>query len=479
MLAKPKRPSLPKPSVFKNATTGQWVCEFYEFDDKGKLKAKRKSFVRDLKREGKEATLTEQRSAALAMQEAVLKEQKERERLIRREREQTYLTARQLREAKAAFAIFDQIPDRNKSLVDAVILYREHLKLAQDSPYLDDCVNIFLARKQEAVENDHLSNETYKTLKKHLNPIVGHLNGSDARVKIGDVTAKMLIRFFDSLDVGVRTRRNYITSANTFFNDASNPKDEHRFIDKNPMDGVYVHYQKSNGAKSLKTTSSQRKTPKILQLEESKRALQVAYEQREYGILGFAVCGLFLGMRPSEVFDLVKQQDYWERFVKLDEGIVRVDGFGKMRDQRIIQIPENAKEWLRLIRDNDWPLCFKYDPDGDNTRYANFRALAYLPEGDGQHYIDLRRARKRGVKKTKAEKEFSESCRKKLLEYQDVLRHTCGTNLYYNSGFDKNHTIEQLGHSADVFVEHYRGLLDHPDDHTAYFAQTPGFCLPK
>ncbi len=35
MLAKPKRPSLPKPSVLKNATTGQWVCEYYEFDDKG------------------------------------------------------------------------------------------------------------------------------------------------------------------------------------------------------------------------------------------------------------------------------------------------------------------------------------------------------------------------------------------------------------------------------------------------------------
>ncbi len=251
------------------------------------------------------------------MQEAVLKEQKERERLIRRERDQTYLTARQLLEAKAAFAIFDQIPDRNKSLVDAVILYREHLKLAQDSPYLEDCVNIFLARKQEAVENDHLSNETYKPLKKHLNPIVGHLNSSDVRLKIGDVTAKMLIRFFDSLDVSLRTRRNYITSANTFFNDASKPKDDHRFIDKNPMDGVYVHYQKSNGAKSLKTTSSQRKTPKILQLEESKRALKVAWEQRQYGFLGFAVCGLFLGMRPSEVFDLVKQSDYWERFVKL------------------------------------------------------------------------------------------------------------------------------------------------------------------
>lgn len=473
MLTKTKRPTLPKPSVFKNASTGQWVCEYHEFDDKEKPRARRKSFVRELKREGKKATLTEQRTAALAMQEAILDERKKQERLIRREREQKHLTARQLREAKAAFAIFDQIPDRNKSLVDAVVLYRDHLKLAKDSPSLDDCVKIFLARKQEAVENGYLSNETYKTLKKHLNPIVAYCGVSDSKIKIGDVTAKMLIRFFDSLDVSLRTKRNYITSANTFFNDASNPKDDHRFIDKNPMDGVYVHYQKSNGAKSLKTTTSQRKTPKILQLDESKRALKVAYEQRKYGILGFTVCGLFLGMRPSEVFDLAKQSDYWERFVKLDEGIVRVDGFGKMRDQRIIQIPENAQIWLQFIRDNNWPLCFKHDPDGDNVRYANFRALAYLPEGNGKRYIELRRARKRGHRKTATEKEFSESCRKKLLEYQDVLRHTCGTNLYYASSFDKNYTIEQLGHSADVFVEHYRGLLNHPDDHKAYYAFMP------
>lgn len=473
MPTKPKVISLPNPSVFKNASTDQWVCEYYEFDERGKPKARRKSFVRELKRQGKEATSVEQRTAALAMQEEILASQREQERITRREREQTHLTARQLREAKAAFAIFDQIPNRNKSLVDAAMLYRDHLRLEMDSPPLSDCIAIFLERKKEAADKELLSQKTYKTLKQRLNHCKKYFTRKSPGIKIGEVTDKHLIAYFDELDVSERTRRNYFTDIANFFNDASDPKDEHRFLNKNPMDGVIVHFRKLNGTGSFKTSRKERKTPAILQLEASRHVLKVAFERRKHGMLGFTVCGLFLCMRPSEVFDLVKQEDYWNRFVKLDEGVLRVDGFGKMNDQRIIVMPEVAKAWLRFIKDEGLPLCFPYNPNGRNQRYATFRAWAFLPEEDARRLITLRQKVKIGYQMTPEDEKFAERCRIQLREFEDILRHTGGTNLYYANGFDKHKTVEQMGHSAEIFVEHYRGLLNSPKDAEAFHALLP------
>jgi hypothetical protein len=50
---------------------------------------------------------------------------------------------------------------------------------------------------------------------------------------------------------------------------------------------------------------------------------------------------------------------------------------------------------------------------------------------------------------------------------------TYGTHYYYACGFDKHKTIEQMGHSLEVFVEHYRGLLNSPKDVETYFELDP------
>lgn len=433
---------------------------------------RRKSFQRELKQEGKAGTLSEQREAALAFKKEMLAQKKEQERMLRREREQSYLTPKQLREAKAAFAIFDEIPDRNKSLVDAVVLYREHLKLAVDSPLLQDCIDIFLGRKKEAVEKRLLSNTTYLTLKKRLNPFRNYFAEKYPTARIGDVTTRQLINFFESLDVAERTLLNYVKDIGNFFNDASNPKDENRFINKNPMDGVMVHFKKFNTTKALKVAKHERKIPTILQLDQIKRVLEVAFKERKHGFLGFTVCGLFLGLRPSEIFDLVKEPDYWERFVRLDEGLLRLEGFGKQRDQRTIIMPENAITWLRYLQAESLPLCFNYNPKSSNVRYANFRADAFLPEEDATRLKKLRRAWVKKHKLTPEEKAFSNACNKILADHQDVLRHTFGTNYYYAHGFDKNKTVQQMGNSGEVFIDHYRGLLNHPDDAKLYFELT-------
>jgi len=466
---KPARKSLPNPSVFKLGDN--WVCEYYYFDDEGRRTPRRKSFARDLRREGIEPTQQAQRKAASEFRDAMLKERKEQERLKRREREQKYLTLAQLKEAKAAFVVYDDIRYRKKSLLEAVILYRESLKLAVDSPLLRIAVEVFLGRKLEAAESDNLSMGTYRTLSQRLNHLVGHfMQKGLPGIKVGDVSSKQLIDYFEGLNVSNRTRLNYINDIGNFFNDASDPKDKDRFINENPMDGVHVYFRKHNKGKAAKGKKAKQKAPTVLQFERSKHVLALAFEMREQGMLGFTVAGLFLGMRPSEVFDMVAAPDFWEKYIKFEEGIVRIDGFGKKRDQRVLVMGETCKAWLQYIKDQNLPFCFPIKKNGQNLQYANFRAKAFLPNlKSAERLIKLRRLHKTKKKPSEEDKEFMDTCNVVLQEHADVLRHTHGTNYYYANGSDKNMTIERMGHSADVFVENYRGLLDRPEDAEWFF----------
>jgi integrase len=481
MRAKPKRKSLPKPSVFKHGD--RWVCEYYCFDaESGRPKAVRRSFARELVRQGIEPSVSNQRRAALTLRDEILKKRSEEERLQRREREQTYLTLKELKEAKAAFAIFNQIPLRNKSLVDAVIQYRDNLKLAADSPPLRQCVDIFLARKREAADDEkgqRLSFQTFRTLRQRLNNFVGYFEAKGlGEIRLGEVTSKHLIGYFEDLDVSERTRRNYSNDIGNFFNDAADPRDKHRFINENPMDGVYVHFRKFNKGRSARNGQNGKpKAPHILQIDQVKHVLKVAMQARETGMLGFTVAGLFLGMRPSEVLDMSEQEDFWNRYIRLEEGIVRIDGVGKRRDQRVILMSDNCRVWFQYLKDQQLPFCYVRKKTGVNLPFATFRARAFLPEADAERLIKLRRKRRAHNAYTGEEATFVDQCNTRLGEFEDVLRHTFGSNFYYANGCDKNRTIEQMGHSSEVFVEHYRGLLDNPKNAQEYFKILPSDIL--
>ena len=470
---KPKRRRLPNPSVFKAGKA--WVCEYFYFDDDGRQKPARKSFVRALKNEGVVPTLQAQRKAANDFRNGILKEKKEQERLKRREREQTVLTLAELKEIKAAIGVFREIPFRKKNLLDAFILYRAQLKLAVDSPSLTEAVAVFLGRKEEAASdedgNQRLSENTYRTLKQRLNHLLRHFkrNGM-VKLKIGDVTSTQLIGYFEGLSVSNRTRLNYMNDIGNFFNDASDPKDKDRFINENPMDGVHVYFRKHSKGKAAKGKGAKQKAPTVLQFERSKYVLGLAYEMREQGMLGFTVAGLFLGMRPSEVLGMVAVPDFWKKYIKFEEGIVRIDGFGKKRDQRVIVMDETCKAWLRYIKRHDLPFCFAPTRNGQSLQYANFRAKAFLSNLElAERLIRVRLLSRTRKKPTDEEKAFMRECNAVLQAHTDVLRHTHGTNFYYANGCDKNMTIERMGHSADVFVENYRGLLDRPEDAKRFF----------
>lgn len=472
----PKRrtPGFWKPSVFFWEDRNQWAVDYVSTDpDTGRDKESRKTFLKELTSQGKEGTPTEQKEAAEAFAAGRFAELKRDKRETQVERRQTKLSRDQLRQAKAAFAVFDQIQYRDKSLVEAVVQYRENLKLAVDSPQLAVCVKIFLARKETAAENNARSYATVRTLTQRLNNFVAYFKKQGLpALKIGEVTPKDIIAYVDTRSPIHRTRTNYLGDLANFFNDASNPDDGCRLLNLNPIKAVRFHYARISDGPTLRGARTARKTPKILQIDEVKTAIRIATEFKSSGVLGFVVAGLFLGMRPSEILDLSKLPDYWSTKLKIDDGIAIIDdGLGKIGDRRNIAIRDNAGAWLRYLRDNKLPIAHDETLKRGRKALSRFRARAFLGESDGKRILKLRRKPK--ASHSAEDRLFLTSAVAKLKEREDVFRHCFGTNFYYASNFDKHKTVHEMGNSVDVFIVHYRGLLHPADSHREYWNLKP------
>lgn len=479
MALKPKRKVLREPTVFQNKTTGQWVCEYEAFDENGKIKKARKSFKQDLIKEGKEGTRTEQHTAALAFKEAIVQKQKKEFNQSRAERQQKILSARELNEAKTAFGLLAQLPANKRDLIEAVSRYVESVKLEKDTPPLEECLKIFLANYDKKNPNCTYKVNTCNTMYARLNPFRKFMLEKYPGIKIGEVTEQQIIEFIKSRDTSGDTRQKYLSYVQQFFARFSDPKDKHRFIEANPADSA-KHYLKHNEKHILKTPGKPKvRIIRVLQYEESKYALQVAYEARKHGILGYAVLALLVGMRPSEIHDMVNMPDPW-LLIRLDEGVLKVDGFGKQSDQRTIDLQPVAAAWLRLVKENGWPLCYKHNPKGRNLRYSNFRALTLLPKDIGERYVHIRRQVDQEKTITSAEKAFLDTYRPKLSgKNVDAYRHSFGTYLFYQCGGDLNYVTAQMGNSERTYYKHYKGTLIHPKDHEKFFKLGPDQVIPQ
>ncbi|MGF1453320.1 MAG: hypothetical protein ACFB21_14750, partial [Opitutales bacterium] len=140
---KPKRRELKEPSVFVNQTTGQWVCEWQEYAEDGSLKQRRESYRQKLIKAGKAGTLAEQRKAAEARKKEILAERRREANLTKAERNQRHLSPRELKEAKVAFTMLDDLPPRYRKLADAVQAYKAQLRLPMDTPPLEEAIELF------------------------------------------------------------------------------------------------------------------------------------------------------------------------------------------------------------------------------------------------------------------------------------------------------------------------------------------------
>lgn len=478
MALKPKKKALMVPSVFLDKKTGRFVCDYQEFDSEGKIKDRRKGFRHLLIKEGKEGSLEEQEAAAEQFKQSLLRSYEKEHNLSRAERNQKILSAKQLNDAKAAYAILEKLPKKDQSLIEAAKCFVADYKPIDQTPKLADCFRIFLANYDSKDPKCQYSVTTVRTMHAKLGPFKKYMLGLNPEIKIGEVTERHVIEFIKSRDVACGTRKKYLDYIKQFFQRFSSPKDRHRFIDVNPASGA-GHYFRYTEPHVLKAAGKKTvRIIRVLQWNEVKRALGIAYEERQHGILGFAVLAILAGMRPSEIYDLAKKPDIWSRYIKLDEGVLNVDGFGKQSDQRTIDLEPVAVDWLRLIHEKGWPICYNYKPSDRNIRYANFRALTLLPEGEGDHYVALRR-------RLSAKKEISDQDRQFLKSRQhhlegdsiDIFRHTYGTNLFYKSKKNVKYVTGQMGNSDKVYYRHYKGKLDHPEDHKNFFKLGPSVVL--
>lgn len=168
-------------------------------------------------------------------------------------------------------------------------------------------------------------------------------------------------------------------------------------------------YIADNPATKLEAISVEHTTPEILSIGQC-RDLVDAARRTDPDMLVYLALALFLGIRPDECRRLPKTA------INLDAMTVTVDArASKTRDHRIMTINEPAYKILSKAKSYD-----------------------IVTRGE---------ARLRALKKEAGIKKWP----------QDVLRHTAASHLYNIYGIKE--ATEQLGHSANVMLRHYRQMV--------------------
>ncbi len=164
--------------------------------------------------------------------------------------------------------------------------------------------------------------------------------------------------------------------------------------------------------------------PAIMSLAEIKQMLTGAISYRGGKLLPRLVLEFFMGLRPEETVRLG-----WNH-IQLQESTIRVTGeVAKLRSRRVIDIPPNAIEWLRLCEGK--PLV----PENWRRDFDTLRRLAgykgSYPKAGDEHL-----------------KEWP----------NDVIRHTA-ISYHFAKGNDEHKTAYRSGNSPEVVHGCYKGLV--------------------
>jgi len=153
--------------------------------------------------------------------------------------------------------------------------------------------------------------------------------------------------------------------------------------------------------------------PEIFTVDQSRALIESAKEDPQ--MLNYFVIALFLGIRPEEIKRL-KDND-----IDFEKGLVTVGSHAaKTRDRRIVEMIEPVKRLYHRDLGAPWPIT------NYRRRWLRIRKSAGLGNWPN-----------------------------------DVLRHTAASHFYNLYGI--NRAIEQLGHSANTMLKHYRQLVSKED----------------
>jgi integrase len=171
-------------------------------------------------------------------------------------------------------------------------------------------------------------------------------------------------------------------------------------------------YLDSNPIGRMEKVSVTKADPQILTNDQCTKLL--AASSQDYGMLEYLALSLFCGIRPEECMRLDHEAIDTERMQIVISGET-----AKTRNRRIVTITEPALKILSKHRTHDYKVNFR-------KRLAAIRKIAKLKKWP-----------------------------------KDVLRHTAASHFYNIYGIQT--ATEQLGHSADVMLKHYRQLVSKED----------------
>jgi integrase len=187
-------------------------------------------------------------------------------------------------------------------------------------------------------------------------------------------------------------------------------------------------YCLENPVKSIEPIKVDREEPQILPLDGVKRLVQAAEAYKEGVCMPYVALGLFCAIRPTELARLS-----WNEIDLKAKTVTIGAKLAKMRQRRIVEIPKNAVQFLKMHEEEKTPI------KGKNAR-RDFDAVKAAAGYGG------RSAEKPELQPWTA----------------DIMRHT-GISHHLAQHQHEGKTATWAGNSPDVIQKHYKGLVKSKD----------------
>lgn len=231
----------------------------------------------------------------------------------------------------AAVESHEKLKPYGKTLRDAVDFYVAHLKTLAGGKDLKEAVDEFLL-KIKATKSERY----HQSIKNRLEMMVKLLPAKCTTAQVTSVDVASILDGF----AAAATKRSYKANMRTFFNWCRSDKG---YCKSNPLEDA------------PRIASDAQRDVQVLTPGELARLL----EECDESILPGVVLGAFCGLRQAEIARLD-----WSA-IKLEEKIVIIKGaVAKTGSRRVVEIPDNAVEWLTPKAEKSGPVW----PAGDEYR---------------------------------------------------------------------------------------------------------------
>ena len=211
----------------------------------------------------------------------------------------------------------EQLAFYHRDLKDAVEFYLKHLKATRSSKGVREAIDALLANKEKKGKRDRYQRD----LGNKLDRFEEHFEGR----MIGDITAKEVEKWLDSLEVGPVTWNNYRRNLCVLWNFAVRQK----------------WAEKSEEAwREIEPMEEEPLSPEVLSPDEARKLMNAAGDE----VRAYYAIALFGGVRDEELRRLE-----WKS-VNLMTGYITIEkGVAKTKRKRLVPICDSLRKWLTPV----------------------------------------------------------------------------------------------------------------------------------